>query len=765
MQRLKKLFIIFFFLVSPILCHGTADNHKHILTNEDINLSRDTEISITTKVFKDYSFEKKCSEIEEKDFKDTGLPYYPGLYDGILWFDIIIKKPEQFDGQRYQISLGNDYIDLAEAFIQKGDSWQLIGRTGRHIKEPDMSLVTSAPLLPLMRELFEENDTTHIRIRMTSNRGNPVNIRLISNTKLFRSTSKYISKFSLSGGIGICLFFGLLLTSILLKDPAYMSLAFSAFFFILRAMHTRGAGASTIWNYLPNIPIAGKLEYILDSMGTLSLAISGYIFTLVNNKKRHPSKTLIAILELVIIELLLTVTLYSPLILFICCMTISVVQKNILLFGAISNLKKSDKGIKIIFLSWSAVFFFSIAFRLLILARNFALLELPDFIKPEEMLTSTIGFLLLFIPPLYSIGKRFNERYQFVQKEYQDLESRFMERDKIRTLIHSVTTPITQLASSVLNSACILSKLNFSSVNAEYVELIKRESSKINDLLVAIRILEGEEEVKKTPILLMKFFNSCMMTIQRTAAERDCTASLTTAIANDTIISADPRVLQLLFIIAPTAVIAMSKKKTKVSIYIEEEKNNLFTMAIVNKFESELLDSTPKILQALNDLSYFDFIGELAKLYDCTMDISPLEDSCRMTFKFRFEKMEDTSEIKIVTDKTTFEISENSLRLLKNKKNTENLEAQNDPLPPDGFNLNLKSEEEKKEQPKINDIFDPYNLSTREKEIATLIMEGNSDKEIAFKLNISPQTVATHNKKIFKKAGVHSRVELINKVR
>ena len=73
--------------------------------------------------------------------------------------------------------------------------------------------------------------------------------------------------------------------------------------------------------------------------------------------------------------------------------------------------------------------------------------------------------------------------------------------------------------------------------------------------------------------------------------------------------------------------------------------------------------------------------------------------------------------------------------------------------------------EEEKQQKLIKDVFDDFYFSTREKEIATLIIEGKSDKEIAAKLNISPQTVATHNKKIFKKAGVHSRVELINKVR
>lgn len=52
-------------------------------------------------------------------------------------------------------------------------------------------------------------------------------------------------------------------------------------------------------------------------------------------------------------------------------------------------------------------------------------------------------------------------------------------------------------------------------------------------------------------------------------------------------------------------------------------------------------------------------------------------------------------------------------------------------------------------------------LTKKETDIAHLIAKGLSDKEIAEKASISPSTVAVHNKKIFKKLGVHSRAELI----
>ena len=64
-----------------------------------------------------------------------------------------------------------------------------------------------------------------------------------------------------------------------------------------------------------------------------------------------------------------------------------------------------------------------------------------------------------------------------------------------------------------------------------------------------------------------------------------------------------------------------------------------------------------------------------------------------------------------------------------------------------------------------NSVFNSAGLSAREQQIALLISTGKSDKDIAEQLRISPATVASHNKKIFKKLNVHSRLELINKVR
>ena len=56
--------------------------------------------------------------------------------------------------------------------------------------------------------------------------------------------------------------------------------------------------------------------------------------------------------------------------------------------------------------------------------------------------------------------------------------------------------------------------------------------------------------------------------------------------------------------------------------------------------------------------------------------------------------------------------------------------------------------------------FDSANLTKTEIKIAEKIALGKRDKEIAKELQISPSTVAVHNKKIFKKLNIHSRKEL-----
>jgi len=61
-------------------------------------------------------------------------------------------------------------------------------------------------------------------------------------------------------------------------------------------------------------------------------------------------------------------------------------------------------------------------------------------------------------------------------------------------------------------------------------------------------------------------------------------------------------------------------------------------------------------------------------------------------------------------------------------------------------------------------VTDLWGLSERELEVADAVAQGLSNKEIAAALHISPNTVKTHLRAVFEKAGVHSRFELMSRM-
>ena len=59
-------------------------------------------------------------------------------------------------------------------------------------------------------------------------------------------------------------------------------------------------------------------------------------------------------------------------------------------------------------------------------------------------------------------------------------------------------------------------------------------------------------------------------------------------------------------------------------------------------------------------------------------------------------------------------------------------------------------------------LHDSYSLLTeREKEVLQLIAEGESNKEVATVLNLSPVTVETHRANLMQKLGLHSTAEIV----
>ena len=66
------------------------------------------------------------------------------------------------------------------------------------------------------------------------------------------------------------------------------------------------------------------------------------------------------------------------------------------------------------------------------------------------------------------------------------------------------------------------------------------------------------------------------------------------------------------------------------------------------------------------------------------------------------------------------------------------------------------------QEARIDAWFDRIGLTTREREIGVLLAYGRTQPWIAERLSISENTVGTHVRHIYQKAGVHGRQEFID---
>ncbi|MBI5031213.1 MAG: helix-turn-helix transcriptional regulator [Chloroflexi bacterium] len=79
------------------------------------------------------------------------------------------------------------------------------------------------------------------------------------------------------------------------------------------------------------------------------------------------------------------------------------------------------------------------------------------------------------------------------------------------------------------------------------------------------------------------------------------------------------------------------------------------------------------------------------------------------------------------------------------------------------FDVHLIDDTLVREQPQRQWLWEK--LTPREMEVATLVADGKRNAEIAQILSISVRTVENHIQNIYAKLGVHSRTQLVRKIR
>ncbi len=94
------------------------------------------------------------------------------------------------------------------------------------------------------------------------------------------------------------------------------------------------------------------------------------------------------------------------------------------------------------------------------------------------------------------------------------------------------------------------------------------------------------------------------------------------------------------------------------------------------------------------------------------------------------------------------------INIVNNKFHSSNISVSSESIPINDNNNKKENNSEEKEN---------VNLTRREKEILSYLLDGKTNKEVSLILDISLNTVNNHVANIYEKSGVKNRVELVNK--
>ncbi len=713
---------------------------------------------LSVKSYNDRTGIQKCQHLNPDMFQKASLPYFPGFYEGTMWIEITFRVQRS---DFCLITFGNEFLNFAEAYIKTGSFWQFIGRTGKCVDNSSNSMTSWKCFIPL--KLKDNSDAQYtIRIRTSTFFKEALDIGIIPEQEFFQTNSKNLFSFGILLGLSAVIICILLIVALFNKEKTNLFIALTSIVQIIMYLHVSGIGNAFFWNKLSSIPLSARFMNIFYGIMTIFFTLSVYSLLKEENKHQSFIKIMPLIFEFTGAVLILTCMIASHSANFITFIVISCISDLILTASIAYNYRKISFSAKVITASWGIVILYNIYVRMLLLFRTHTVMT-------ENYLQLLIVSILISVPSLFFVGKRFNRKFTNITNLYEDLVETNRHMMDEYNIEKKVIMSLSRTADLNMNTACILEKIDFNPDHQEYLELIKINSSKISSTLSSLNVKDKEINARDNSILINDFFQSCLKIAKFHALKNENQFSVKNNLEKNYVAYADPKVLELIFVSFLVSVFNTSEKRTKISIHIENVKDK-FLLSISNKALFKSVDEVENALHENKDGNIFYFITTLIEVYKGNFYIDDIEGGFRFTLKLRFERNSETKQSTNIITKTLSEpedvFAKSIFNTMDEKKTPENSNDEKNKISETEVIIGKKVQEQPAEEKKQTSIDEKnFELSKRELEIANLIADGKTDKEIASMLNISPQTVASHNKKIFKKLDVHSRVELMGKLR
>jgi DNA-binding CsgD family transcriptional regulator len=713
------------------------------------------EIPLTIKVFNDKTKEFSISDISDEKFELSKGPVNRRFDDGNFWLDIEFDLDTKNAQSHYIFRIVHDFLESAELYAKDGDSFVFVGRAGYKVPREEMKIFDRIPAIPL-EKTDDENLHQHFRMKILSHSMGTIQVRLVSEHKFFNSLKKEYFLIYIFTGISLCIFSVLLAWGITLKDPVHICLAFVSLFSVLFQLQLKGLSQILFKDFMSSYRFSGRLTYFFENCIILFLTMALY-FILKKYREDYVKTRLIPLIfQLTAISFVLLAVLESATATFYSYSTLSIITKIVYVWSIVLIFRRVDAIAKTIMGFWVLANFLSTTSQFVriiaISSRSFPVrIHFVD-----EFGFSFSIFLCITFPILYATILRFKRSSAEKSRRIAELENSVARLESQKECNTRIVKNLAAISGVTLGTADILSDFLFSQKNVESINLIKQNSSRIADTLFAVCACENPSMLSERPIKIADFFNNCILAVKHMNPQKEKFIHVSLFLKDDTAIYADTRILELVFLSVLNSVVEISLNEKRISVMLEGSGGD-FILTVAVKLNEKDEKSAEKKLMECNEKRNLDFILQTAKIYGGEFFVSHIEGVFNFSLKLKFDRFEKIEAGKIFVNKILFSPSKNS----ENQNSVEQIAE----------NSATSAEEKSDEQNtlimmEMNDERKKFEIfSKREKDIVELIIAGKTDKEIASELFISVGTVASHNKKIFKKLEVHSRVELINKLR
>lgn len=754
----KKVFAVLVLLFITIFQAFPARSRPKI-TFDSTETQENTKIPIKLRYFYDNAAYTDCNLIWEGNFKPCDNPIFPGDYEGTLWLEATFADTSVKNGMNYVISFGDININFAELFIWKNGAWTLRGRNGMSIPRSKITKPSYRVCIPFILTDFPQDETEHkIRLRISSSIGEKIHVKIIPENEFSDSTNRFYRLFHIMGGIAVFIIIFLVAIGIIIKDPYYIMLSVTAIFFVLLQMQTRGVGPVYVWNEISSLCDASRPWYVFECGLFSSIVIAATILLRKNSRPIFYNKAVPFFFEFVIIILAVNIVVESESLIFYIFILIFSFTQIFFIISLLISLKNIDETPKTIVLFWILCIAYSTILKLYTLAITASL------IKPKtefnSFIFSSIAFLGITVPSIYLLGKKLKFRYDEIFKNLEQTKKSLQEEKTKSKLYLTVFNRLMAPTKIIFDTSTMISKNPSAEKFLPQTKAIELCSAKIHDSIYSMEVFMKKIPEEKKNIAIRDYATNCIDVSKSLTKQKDIFISQTIALADDLIVSADPKILEMLLIDILYIISSISNTHSRITIFIENH-NEDFKITITSSMTNETYTEISEQIRDKDSQNDFTYISNILKIYSGSIEVDKINEGARfkISLKLPVSNIQDAG---IVIEKTGF--SKNN----KIRPEIQTVETSIDNVVVPSRQVISQDQKTDNTDEKENTgtllITENPELSSREKEITLLIAEGKSDKEIAMTLNISPATVATHNKKIFKKLDVHSRVELIKKL-